>query len=119
MGSVEDGLEMQVASRGRTCGANLRDDFAHLDGVPLLDGDPFEVVVRGDQPVSVIDLHPVTAAPGMPANGPDHTGVGRINAGAACGSEVLAPVELSRSASQWAHPKAEARGFIQHFEGRH
>jgi hypothetical protein len=99
---------MQVAARGRACGAYLGDDLAHLDGLPLLDGNPFQMVVRSDEPVAVVDLHPVPPAPGVPANGPDHTGVGSIDAGAARRSEILTPVELAGGAGKGAHPEAEA-----------
>jgi len=79
-----------------------------LDGVALLDGNSLQVVVGGDQPVAVVDLHAVATAPGVPANGPDHAGVGRVDPGAAGSREVLPPVELTRSSGQRADPEAEA-----------
>jgi hypothetical protein len=108
MFAVEDGFKMQVAPCGRTRSANFRDDLPHLDGVPLLDGDPFQMVIGGDQPIAVVDLHAVAAAPRMPAHSPDHTGVGRIHPGAARSSKILAPVELARSPGQRADPEPEA-----------
>ena len=93
--AVEDRLEMQVAAGGPPGGAHPGDNLPHLHGVPRPDGDGLEVVVRSDQPVAVVNFHPVPAAPRVPAGSPDHAGVGGINPGAAACREVLAKMEVS------------------------
>jgi hypothetical protein len=94
MDPVEDGLKMQVAARGPPGGAHACNDLAHLHGIPRPDGNRLQVVVGGDQPVAVVNLHAVSAAPWVPASGADHAGVGRIDPGAAPGGKILAQVEV-------------------------
>lgn len=110
---------MQMAARGPSRGANPGNDLAHLHGIPRPDRDSLQVVVRGDQPVAVIYFHAVPAAPGMPAGGPHHAGVGRINPGAAGCSEVLAQVEVSGSAADGADAVAKGRTQDELFKGCH
>jgi hypothetical protein len=93
--SVLDDLEVKMAAGGGSGGAHLGDDLAHPNLIALFDGDALQVVVCGDQAVAVVDLHPVATAPGVPSGGPDHSGVGCVDTGAAGGCVVLAPVEFS------------------------
>jgi hypothetical protein len=67
---------MQVAAGGRPGGSHPGNDLAHPHRVTLLDGNRFQMVVRGDQPVAVVDFHAVPATPRVPADGPDDTGIG-------------------------------------------
>lgn len=117
--AVEDCFEMQVAAGGPSGSTYPGNDLAHLDGFPCPDGDRFQVVVGGDQPVAVVDLHPVAAAPGMPAGGPDNTSVGRVDPRAAGCGVVLAEVEVPRRSGQRADPVAEGRAWPEHLKGRH
>jgi hypothetical protein len=117
--AVEDGLKMQVASRGGTRSAHPGNDFPNQNRVSLLDGDCLKVVVRGDQTVAVIDFHPVAATPEVPAHSPDHTGVGRINSCAAGSSEILAPMEFAGHSGQGAGTEAERRAGNQEFKWSH
>lgn len=107
--AVEDGFEMQMAARGPSRSANPGNDLAHLHGIPCPDRDSLQVVVRGDQPVAVVYFHTVSAAPGVPAGGPDHAGVGRVDPGAAACSEVLAQVEVAARTGDRADPVPERR----------
>jgi hypothetical protein len=75
--------------------------------VAFFDGDALQVIVGGDQAVAVVNFHPVAATPRVPPGGPDHAGIGCIDAGAAGGSEVLAPVEFSQFAGDRAAPLAK------------
>ena len=117
--AAKDCFEMQVAARGPSSSTHPRNDLAHLDGVPCPDRDRLQVVVRGDQPVAVIDLHPVAAAPRMPAGGADNTRVGRIDPGAAACRIVLAEVEVPCRSREGADPVAKGRTRPEDFKGRH
>lgn len=86
---------MQVAARGPAGGAHLGDRLPHLDGVANANADGLQVVVGGDQPVAMVDLHPVAAAPGVPAGGADNPAVGGVNGGSAGRREILAEVEIA------------------------
>ncbi len=119
MFSVKDGLEVQVASGRGPCCPYPGDYFVNPDRVTLFDGDRFEVVVRGDEPVAVIDLDPVAATPGMPADGPDHTGIGCVDPGAAGCREVLAPVEFAGSAGNRAGAQPERGRRHEVLKGSH
>ena len=74
---------MQVASGGGSGGSHPGNDLADPHRVALLDGDRLKMVVGGDEPVAVVYFHAVPAAPGVPADGPHHSGVGRVDTGAA------------------------------------
>lgn len=117
--AVKDGFKMQVTPGGPPGGSHLGDDLPHLHGLPRPDGNGLEVVVRGDQPVSVVNFHAVPAAPRMPACRPDHAGVGGIDPGAAARSKILAQVEISGRTGDRAdaEPKGRTRG--KHLQGRH
>lgn len=117
--SVEDGLKVEVAARGGTCSSHACNDFADLDGFPFFDRDCLKVVVGGDQAIAVIDLHPVAATPKVPAHGPDHAGVGRIDAGAAGSSKILPPMEFAGLTGQGARPKTEGGAGNQNFQRSH
>jgi hypothetical protein len=104
---IEDGLKMEMATRRGTRGSNSCDDFPNLDRFSLFDCDCLKVVIRGDKAVAVIDLHPVAAAPLVPAHGPDHAGVGGIDTGAAGSSKILPPMELTGDSRQGARTEAE------------
>ena len=106
--SVEDGLKMKVAARGGARSSYPGNDLSNLDRFALFDGDCLKVVVGGDQAIAVIDLHPVAAAPKVPAHGPDHAGVGRIDARAAGSSKILPPMEFACLTGQGA--RAETKG---------
>ncbi|MHA7156351.1 hypothetical protein [Arthrobacter sp. TMN-50] len=67
----------------------------------------------------MIDLHPVAAAPRMPADGPHCAGVGRVNWGAAGCTEVQPVVELTGLAGDWVDALAERRARAESFKGRH
>jgi hypothetical protein len=67
--AVEDGFEVQVASRRPSGAAHLAEDLTGVNLVARTDGNGVEVVVRGDEAVAVIDFHPVAATPGVPAGG--------------------------------------------------
>jgi hypothetical protein len=86
---------MKMAAGRGTGGAHLGNNLPHPHQVALLDRDGLEVVIRGDETVSVIDFHPVAAAPRVPPDSPDHTGVGSVNPRAAGCGKVLAPVEFA------------------------
>ena len=107
VGAVEDGLEVKMAARRGSGGTYPGNNFPHPHGVALLDSDRLQMVVRGDETVSVIDFHPVAAAPRVPPDGPHHTGVGRVHPGAAGRGEVLAPVEFACEPGEGAgaHPE--------------
>jgi hypothetical protein len=117
--SAEDGLKVQVTPCGPAGGAHPCDDLAHLHGVPRPDGDGLQVVVGGDQPVAVINLHAVSAAPGMPASRPDHAGVGGIDPGATACCEVLAQVEVPSQTRNGTDAEPEGRARRECFQGRH
>ncbi len=110
---------MQMAARGPSGSAYPGNDLPHLHGIPRPDCDGLQVVVRGDQPVAVVYFHAVPAAPGVPAGGPDHAGVGRIDPGAAACSEVLAQVEVAARTGDRADPEPERRAWDEEFQGRH
>lgn len=107
--SVEDGLEMQVAACGPPCGTDAGDGLAgpHLVAGPH--GDGFQVVVCGDQPVAVVHLHAVAAAPEVPAGGADPAGISGVDRGAAGRGVVLAQMEVSRPAIDRAGAQAKRR----------
>lgn len=105
--SVEDGLKVEVAACGGTRSSHACNDFTDLDGFPFFDRDCLKVVVGGDQAIAVIDLHPVAATPKMPAYGPDHAGVGRIDAGAAGSRKILPPMEFAGHTGQGARAETE------------
>lgn len=86
---------MQMAPGGPAGGSHPRHDLPCLDLVPGADGNGFEMVVGGDEAIAVVDLHPVSAAPGVPPDRPYHSGVGGVDPGAAGGGIILAPVEFS------------------------
>lgn len=86
---------MQVAARGPAGGAHLGDRLPDLDGVANANADGLQVVVGGNQPVAMVDLHPVAAAPGMPASGADYAAVGGVHGGAAGRGKVLSQVEIA------------------------
>jgi hypothetical protein len=92
---VFDDFEVQVASGGGPCGADLCNHLTDADLIALLDGYAPQVVVRGDQAISMVDLNPVAATPWVPSGRPDHAGVGSIDPGSAGSGEVLAPVEFT------------------------
>jgi hypothetical protein len=92
---VLDDFEVQVASGGGSGGTDLGNHLTDADVIALLNGDAPQVVVRGDQAISMVDLNPVAAAPRVPTGRPDHAGVGSIDPGSTGGGEVLAPVEFS------------------------
>lgn len=66
----------------------------------------------------MVDLHPVTTAPRVPAHGADHAGIGRVNECAAGCGEILAPVELPGQAGEWVDPQPEGGARDQHFKRR-
>ena len=67
MAAIEDRFKVQVASRRPTGAAHPAEDLAGVDLVARTDSDCLKVVVRCDQPVAVVDFHPVAAAPRVPA----------------------------------------------------
>lgn len=67
MAAIEDGLKVQVASRRPTGTPHPAEDLAGADLFSRTDSDGLKVVVRCDQPVAVVDFHPVAAAPRVPA----------------------------------------------------
>ena len=110
---------MKVAAGGRSGGADPGNDLAHPHRVPLLDGDGLKVVVRGDQPVAVVNFHAVPAAPRVPADGPHHTGVGGVDPSAAGRRVVLAQVELSYGPGNRTDAEPEGRTRRERFKRRH
>ena len=110
------GLEVQMAACGATCGSDFGDDLTHPYRLPVGDGDSLQVVVRGDEAVAVVDFHAVASTPRVPAHGPDHAGVGRVDEGAAVRGEVLAPVEFPRQSCEGVDPEPEGRAPNQHFK---
>jgi hypothetical protein len=110
---------MQVAPRGPACGSHSRKDLAHLHRVPCPDGDGLQVVVGGDQTVAVVNFHAVPTTPGVPPRGPDHTGVGGVNPGAATRGEILAEVEVPGMPRDGTNAEPEGRALREYFQGRH
>ncbi|GAA1769468.1 hypothetical protein GCM10009712_16810 [Pseudarthrobacter sulfonivorans] len=70
------GLEMEMASCGRSCGTDVRNDLAHLYGLTLFNCGGLQMVVRCNDPVTMVDFHAIAAAPSMPPDGPGHAPVG-------------------------------------------
>ena len=104
---------MQVAARGPSGGPNTRDDLAHPHLVAGVHTNGFEVVVGGDEPVAVVNLNPVAAAPGVPAGRPHNTGVSGVDGSSAGGCVILAQVEVSRCPADRADPEPERRARVQ------
>ena len=98
---------MQMAPGGPAGGSHPRHDLPCLDLVPGADGNGFEMVVGGDEAIAVVDLHPVSASPGMPASRPHNTRIRGINRCAAGGGIVLAKVEVPRCTAERADPGTE------------
>jgi hypothetical protein len=119
MFSAENCFKVQVAAGGPPGGAHACDDLPHLHGIPCADGDGLKVVVRGDQPVAVVNFHAVPAAPGVPAGGPDYAGVGCVDPGAAAGAEILAQVEVPECPGNRADAEPKRRTRREHFKRRH
>ena len=113
METIDDRLEVKVASCGPARGPNLCDDLAHPHRLALRDADCLEVVVRGDQAVAMLDFNPVATAPHMPSHSPHHAGVRGVDPRTAGGCIVLAPVELSCQARQGAVAVAVGRALIE------
>jgi hypothetical protein len=109
---------VQVATGRGTRGADPGNHLAYPDRFPLGHCDSLQVVVRGDQAVAVINFDAIAAAPRVPADGPDHAGVGCVDERAASRGEVLAPVELSRRPGEGIDPQPKGRARNQHFERR-
>jgi hypothetical protein len=107
MTSVKDGLEMQVATCRPSGGTHLGDELSNIDPVARAHGNGFEVVVGGDQPAAVVDLHPVAPAPRVPAGGPDHARVSGVDLCSAWRGIVLAEVEVVGGSGQGAYPETE------------
>ncbi|GAA1260806.1 hypothetical protein GCM10009589_11110 [Arthrobacter pascens] len=116
---VLDDLEVEVAPGGRSCGTHLGNDLTDTDSVALGNCHGLEVVVRGDEPIAMVDLHPVSAAPRMPSCGSHNSGIGRVDTGATGSGEILAPVELTGFARQGVMPQAEGGTRIQNLERGH
>ncbi|MDQ0680171.1 hypothetical protein QFZ30_003553 [Arthrobacter pascens] len=110
---------MQMAAGGGPCGAHARDDLADLHGIAGMHGYGFKVVVCGDESIAVINFHPVAAAPWVPAHGPDHTRIRRVNPGAAGCRVVLAQVEVSGTPGDRADAQAKGRTLIEDFKRCH
>jgi hypothetical protein len=104
---------VQVATGGPPGGAHPGDGLANLHLVTRADGNRLKVVVGGDEAVAVVDFHPVTAAPGMPAGSPHNAGIGGVNGGAARSRVVLAKMEITCRPRQRAGAEAEGRARIQ------
>ncbi|MGY2743871.1 hypothetical protein ACVWZ8_000988 [Arthrobacter sp. UYCu723] len=119
VGAVQNGFKMEMTSRGGSSGADPGNDLADTHRIALLNGYGLKVVVGGDEPVAMVDLHPVPAAPGVPADGPHHAGVGRIDPGAAGSGVVLAPVEFAGVTSQRARAQTVGGRLTKRFQRRH
>jgi hypothetical protein len=98
-------------------GAHDPDDLTRLDAVSGLHGRGLHVVVRRDEAVSMVDLHTVAAAPGMPSSGTHHAGVGRVDPGSFGSGKVLAPVELAGLTREGIDAIAEGRSRNEGFQG--
>ncbi len=98
---------MKMAACGPPCGPDPRDHLPNVNGIARLHGDGFQVVVGCDEAVAVVNFHPVSAAPGVPARGAHHPGIGRIHPGAARGRIVLAQMEVAGGSRQRADPEAK------------
>ena len=116
---ILDDLEVEVASGGRSCGAHLGNDLTDTDWVTLCNCHGLEVVVRGDEPIAMVDLHPVAAAPRMPACGSHNSGISRVDTRATRSGKILAPVELTGFPCQGVMPQAEGGTRIQNLERGH
>jgi hypothetical protein len=117
--SAEDGLKVQVTPCGPAGGTHPRDDLAHLHSIPRPDGDGLQVVVGGNQPVAMVNLHAVSTAPGMPSRSPDDAGVGRIDPGAAARGEILTQMEVPKLPRDGTDAEPEGRAIREYFKGRH
>lgn len=117
--AIEDRFKVQVASRRRTGAAYPAEDLAGVDLLARVDSDGLKVVVRCDQPVAVIDFHPVAAAPWVPACSTHESCIRRVNACSARGGVVLPQVEVSGRPGQRAHPETEGRAGIEQSQRRH
>ncbi len=116
---IQDGLKMEMATRGRTCGTNPCNDFPYLDRFSLFDCYCLKVVVRGDEAVAVIDFHPVAATPQVPAHRPDDTGIGGIDPCAAWSSKILPPMKFAGGAGHRAGAETEWRARNQNLQRSH
>lgn len=110
---------MQMATGGPPSTADAGDSLARAYRLAGTHGTGFQVVVRSDQPVAVVQHHPVPAAPEVPAGGPDHAGIGRVHRSAAGGRVVLAQMEVSGQATDRAVPWAERRRRQQNLQRGH
>jgi hypothetical protein len=110
---------MQVTPRRPPGGAHSGDDLAHFHGVTRPDGDSLQVVVGGDETVSVVNFHAVAPAPRVPASRPDHAGVGGIHPGAAGRGEILAEVKVPSPPRDGTDPEPEGRARREYLKGRH
>ena len=72
---ILNSFEMEMASCGRPCGPDERNDLAHLYGRPLSNCGGLEMVVRCNDPITMVDFHAIAAAPRMPSDGPGHAPV--------------------------------------------
>jgi hypothetical protein len=107
MAAVKDRFEVEVASGGPSGAAHLGNELANVDPVARSHSNGFQVVVRGNQPVAVVDLHPVAPTPGVPASGTDHSRIGGVHFRSARRGIILAEVEVTGGPGQRAYPEAE------------
>lgn len=110
---------MQVAARGPSCGPNARDDLACLHCIACMDADGLKVVVGGDEPVAMIDLHTVAATPGMPSGRAYNTGISSVDGHAAGRCIILAKVEITGAPVDGTDPEAERRTRIEELKRGH
>jgi hypothetical protein len=66
----------------------------------------------------MVNLHAVATAPRVPTDCPCYARVGRINAGAARGTKILPPMELSGRASEGIYSRTVRRREIENFQWR-
>ncbi|MDQ0729592.1 hypothetical protein QFZ57_000386 [Arthrobacter sp. B1I2] len=110
---------MKMAACGPSGGANTSDHLAHLHLVAGLDTDGLKVVVGGDEPVAVVDLHPVATAPGVPSGGAHNTGISRMDGCATGRCIILAQVEIPRRPAERTDPETERRARIEELKRCH
>ncbi|MDQ0675675.1 hypothetical protein QFZ36_003236 [Pseudarthrobacter siccitolerans] len=118
MAPIKDGFEVQVASCGPSRSTHFGDELSNVDPVARAHSNGFQMVVRGDQAVAVVNLHPVAPAPRVPSGGADHSRIGGIHFRSARCGIVLAEVEVARGPGQRAHPETKGRAGDEQFKGR-